>query len=159
MEPRTVLHPYQHNCATTPSMYKGWCHQKSTRPNNDGWRVPPESWTRICTDGSATAAIKDGGAGIYIQHTNGRSDSVSVATGKHCTNHKAGYEAIMTAWKWKGRWTGKAWSGMCLAREPHQLQGEDLNNQISHEMSVKQGWLPLPGQEGANDHIQASHRS
>ena len=37
---------------------------------------PPESWTRIYTDGSATAAIKDGGAGIYIQHTNGRSDSV-----------------------------------------------------------------------------------
>jgi len=25
---------------------------------------PPESWTRIYTDGSATAAIKDGGAGM-----------------------------------------------------------------------------------------------
>ena len=29
--------------------------------------------------------------------SNRRSDSVSVATGKHCTNYKAEYEAIMTA--------------------------------------------------------------
>ncbi|XP_060571271.1 ribonuclease H-like [Ruditapes philippinarum] len=38
---------------------------------------PQESWTHIYTDGSATAAIKDGGAGIYIQHTNSRSDTIS----------------------------------------------------------------------------------
>lgn len=50
---------------------------------------PSETWTRVYTDGSATDAIADGGAGIFISYTNGHARLVSVATGKHCTNFKA----------------------------------------------------------------------
>ena len=58
---------------------------------------PPETWTHAYIDGSATAAIQDGGAGVFICHTTGRTETVSVATGKHCTNYKAEVEAIMQA--------------------------------------------------------------
>ena len=58
---------------------------------------PSETWTHVYTDGSATAAIKDGGAGIFISFTTGRSETVSIATGKHCTNYKAEVEAIQQA--------------------------------------------------------------
>ena len=32
---------------------------------------PPETWTHVYTDGSATKAITDGGAGITIQYPSG----------------------------------------------------------------------------------------
>ena len=32
-------------------------------------KYPSDIWTHEYTDGSASAAIKDGGAGVYIYHT------------------------------------------------------------------------------------------
>ena len=58
---------------------------------------PSETWTHVYTDGSASAAIKDGGAGIFINYKSGRSETVSLATGKHCTNYRAEVEAILQA--------------------------------------------------------------
>ena len=42
---------------------------------------PPETWTHVYTDGSATKAITDGGAGIIIQYPSGATQSASSATG------------------------------------------------------------------------------
>ena len=50
---------------------------------------PPETWTRVYTDGSATKATTDGGAGIIIQYLSGATHTASSATGKHCTNYRA----------------------------------------------------------------------
>ena len=58
---------------------------------------PPEKLTQVYTDGSATEAVKDGGDGILVLYTNGRTSTKSVATGKHCTNYKAEMEALMQA--------------------------------------------------------------
>ena len=50
---------------------------------------PPETWTHVYTDGSATKAITDGGAGIIIQYPSGATQTASSATGKHCTIYRA----------------------------------------------------------------------
>ena len=55
---------------------------------------PPETWTRVYTDGSATKAITDGCAGIIIQYPSGATQTVSAVTGKHCTNYRAETEAL-----------------------------------------------------------------
>ena len=58
---------------------------------------PPETWTHVYTDGSATKAITDGGAGIIIQYHSGATQTASSATGKHCTNYRAETEALKQA--------------------------------------------------------------
>ena len=58
---------------------------------------PPETWTHVYTDGSATKAITDGGAGITIQYPSGATQNASSATGKHCTNYRAETEALKQA--------------------------------------------------------------
>ena len=60
--------------------------------NNDE-NYPPETWTHVYTDGSATKAITDGGAGIIIQYPSGATQTARSATGKHCTNYRAETEA------------------------------------------------------------------
>ncbi|XP_053398058.1 uncharacterized protein LOC128556571 [Mercenaria mercenaria] len=60
---------------------------------------PSETWTHVYTDGSASAAIKDGGDGIFILYTSGRSETNSIPTGRHCTNYRAKVEAIKQAIK------------------------------------------------------------
>ena len=52
-------------------------------------------WTHVYTDGSATAAIQDGGAGFFIIYTTGRSEAVSIPKGKLYSNYKAEVEAIL----------------------------------------------------------------
>ncbi|XP_045161045.2 uncharacterized protein LOC123525949 [Mercenaria mercenaria] len=58
---------------------------------------PSETWTHVYTDGSASAAIKGGGARIFILYTSGRSETSSIPTGRHCTNYRAEVEAIKQA--------------------------------------------------------------
>ena len=60
-------------------------------------RYPQEAWTHVYTDGSATRAVADGGAGILITFPDGETTGCSVATGKHCTNYRAETEALMQA--------------------------------------------------------------
>ena len=38
---------------------------------------PPETWTHVYTDGSATKATTDGGAGIIIQYPSGATQTAS----------------------------------------------------------------------------------
>ncbi|XP_060604706.1 ribonuclease H-like [Ruditapes philippinarum] len=117
----------------------------------------------IYTDGSATAAIKDGGAGIYIQHTNGKSDTVSVATGKYCTNYKAEYEAIMTALKVIEESPEDCPQIVILtdalsvlqALEHHQLpELSEVLSRMSQTRQIARQWIPahcgIPGNEKAD---------
>jgi len=60
-------------------------------------QYPSEAWTHVYTDGSATNAIRDGGAGIVIKHPNGATETASAATGTHCSNYKAESEALIQA--------------------------------------------------------------
>ncbi|XP_052271916.1 ribonuclease H1-like [Dreissena polymorpha] len=54
-------------------------------------------WTHVYTDGSATRAVEDGGAGIHIRYPSGRNETHFMATGKRCSNYKAETEALMKA--------------------------------------------------------------
>ena len=58
---------------------------------------PPETLTHVYTDGSATKTITDSGAGIIIQYPSGATQTVSSATGKHCTNYRAETETLKQA--------------------------------------------------------------
>ena len=54
----------------------------------------PVYWIRVLTDGSATNASKNGGAGIYVQYRNGERQSGAIPTGLYC-NYKTEEEAII----------------------------------------------------------------
>ena len=58
---------------------------------------PKESWTHSYTDGSAENAVRNGGAGVYIQYAGGKEGKISLATGLYSTNYKAEAEALKTA--------------------------------------------------------------
>lgn len=58
---------------------------------------PSDLWTHVYTDGSATRAVEDGGAGILIRYPSGRNETHFMATGKRCSNYKAETEALMKA--------------------------------------------------------------
>jgi len=60
-------------------------------------RYPQEAWIRVYTDGSATDAVKCGGAGVYIQYPNGEKQAEAIPTGLHCTNYRAEEEALIYA--------------------------------------------------------------
>ena len=52
-------------------------------------KYPSENWARVYTDGSATNATTNGGAGVYIEYPNGEKQSMANPTGLHCSNYKA----------------------------------------------------------------------
>ena len=60
-------------------------------------RYPQSAWIRAYTDGSATEAVRRGGAGIYIQHPNGHRQAEAIPTGLYCSNYKAETEALKQA--------------------------------------------------------------
>ena len=60
-------------------------------------KYPEESWVHVYTDGSATNAVADGGAGVYIKSPRGHIVREGIPTGKHCTNYAAELQALMHA--------------------------------------------------------------
>ena len=54
-------------------------------------------WTHVYTDGSADAAIKNGGSGIFIRHPDGRTLSRSVPAGRQSSNYRAEINALHEA--------------------------------------------------------------
>ena len=50
---------------------------------------PQATWIHVYTDGSATDAVHDGGAGSLIYLPNGKTLEAASATGKYCTNYDA----------------------------------------------------------------------
>lgn len=71
--------------------------KKSFTQNMISEAFPPDTWTHVFTGGSATDAIRDGGAGTLVSYTNGQSRIASIATGAHCTNYKADMQASSLA--------------------------------------------------------------
>ena len=59
-------------------------------------KFPREDWTHVFTDGSATEATKDGGAGIFIGYKD-CNEELAIPTGKYSTNFKAETEALCEA--------------------------------------------------------------
>ena len=60
-------------------------------------RYPQEAWTHVYTDGSATNAVADGGAGITVKFPDGETTDSSLPTGKYCTSYRAEAEALVQA--------------------------------------------------------------
>ena len=58
---------------------------------------PCDSWTRVYTDGSAENAVRNGGAGVCVQHSVDDEEHVSIPTGLHSTNYKAEAMALEEA--------------------------------------------------------------
>ena len=58
---------------------------------------PKETWTYVYTDGSAEEAVRNGGAGIYVQYPAGIEDRLSFPTGRYSTNFRAEAEALKLA--------------------------------------------------------------
>ena len=56
-------------------------------------------WTHVYTDGSADAAIKNGGSGIHISHPDGHTSSHSLPAGVHSSNYRAELTALKEATK------------------------------------------------------------
>ena len=60
---------------------------------------PQDCWIRVYTDGSAQDAVKNGGAGVYIEYPNNNRDTAKIPTGKFCHNYDAEIQAIIAAAK------------------------------------------------------------
>ena len=58
-----------------------------------------DSWTRVYTECSAEDAVRNGGAGVCVQHSVDDEEHVSIPTGLHSTNYKAEAMALEEAAK------------------------------------------------------------
>ena len=61
------------------------------------YQFPKDQWTRVYTDGSSEEAVRNGGAGVYVQYPNGTEEKMCFPTGKYSTNYKAECLAIEKA--------------------------------------------------------------
>ena len=101
-------------------------------------RFPQEAWTHVYTDGSASDAVRNGGAGVYIQYQHGNSKSIAEPTGEHCTNYKAEVEALIIAANEISKDVG---SGMLNNMEP-DAQVVLLTDALSVLQALDKGKLP-----------------
>ncbi|BFY98463.1 hypothetical protein BsWGS_01503 [Bradybaena similaris] len=62
----------------------------------------PTQWTHVYTDGSAQGAVRNGGGGIYIKHSDGRTTKKAIATGKMSSNYRAESMALLEALRMLG---------------------------------------------------------
>ncbi|KAK7110703.1 hypothetical protein V1264_014534 [Littorina saxatilis] len=60
-------------------------------------QYPCESWIHVYTDGSATDAVDNGGAGVYASFPEGHTTTTNIPTGKHCSDYSAEIQALVQA--------------------------------------------------------------
>ncbi|KAK7093816.1 hypothetical protein V1264_007506 [Littorina saxatilis] len=60
-------------------------------------RYPEDAWIHAYTDGSATNAVANGGAGVLVRSPEGHTSTAGIPTGKYCSNYAAEVQAIMQA--------------------------------------------------------------
>ena len=60
-------------------------------------RYPEEAWIHAYTDGSATDAVKNEGAGVYVKFPEGEVQSASIPAGKYCSTYMAEIQALAQA--------------------------------------------------------------
>ena len=124
---------------------------------------PGEAWVQVYTDGSATQAVTDGGAGVYLRYPDGQTETVAMPTGKHCSNYSAEVQALMAAASVVQRASSEFQQVVFLTdalsvlealsnnKEPHLM--EALQS-ISESRRVVLQWVPahcgVPGNEAAD---------
>ena len=88
-------------CTSIPHLYSSDMQADTVRCNVTRAHCedlyPQEAWIQAFTDGSATKAVSDGGAGVYIKFPDGTTVTRSTSTGMHCSNYKAEVKALILA--------------------------------------------------------------
>ena len=86
---------------TVPSLSDGDTHDDTVKQSLTLAMIaesfPQEAWIHVFTDGSATNAVTNGGAGILVHFPGGQKISASVTVGRHCSNYRAETEALIQA--------------------------------------------------------------
>jgi len=126
-------------------------------------KYPKEAWTHVYTDGSATNAVADGGAGITVKFSDGETTDSSCPTGKHCTNYRAETEALMQAASIVQTSDNDFHQVVFLSDALSVLQAFQNNKlphltealqQVAHDRRVVLQWIPahcgVPGNELAD---------
>ena len=62
-------------------------------------RYNPMEWTHAFTDGCSEGAVKNGGGGVFIRHTDGRLTPRTFPTGKISSNSRAEAASLLHAAK------------------------------------------------------------
>ena len=60
-------------------------------------RYPKSTWTYVFTDGSTENAVRNGGSGAYIRHSDGISPSLSIPAGDLSSNYRAEVHVLKAA--------------------------------------------------------------
>jgi hypothetical protein len=71
--------------------------QKALTPETTEDKHPQEARTQVHTDWSATYAVNNGGAGVFVRSSDGTTLSEAIPTGMNCTNYRAEVEALVHA--------------------------------------------------------------
>ena len=119
-------------------------------------RYNPMEWTHAFTDGSSEGAVKNGGGGVFIRHTDGRLTPRPFPTGKISSNGRAEAAALLHAAKIFTRTASQPprktvfftdckslLGGLQSTRGEQQLQyiKRELNN-LSRMSTLALQWLP-----------------
>ena len=127
-------------------------------------RYPQEAWIHVYTDGSATNAVANGGAGVLIKYPGGQTETASVPAGRHCTNYRAETEALVQAASMVQAAADPCQQVVFLSDALSVLQALE-NDKLPHLTEALQEvsrtrrailqWIPahcgIPGNEGADE--------
>ena len=126
-------------------------------------QYPKESWIHVYTDGSATNAVKNGGAGVLVMYPDGGQHTSGVATGKTCSNYAAEVEALIHSAQIIENSQNDCPQVVFLTDAQSVLEAyqnrklPDLENklyEISKEKNIVLQWIPshcgIPGNETAD---------
>ena len=127
-------------------------------------RYPEEAWTHVYTDGSATKAVSNGGAGVILFDPDREPVKEAIPTGKHCNNYKAEVEALKLAAKMVKDSTTDEYRQVVFLTDSASVL-DALDNGGEHELRkslieladknrVALQWIPshcgIPGNEAAD---------
>ena len=125
---------------------------------------PQEAWIQAYTDGSATKAVADGGAGVFIVFPDRTVITESIPTGINCSNYRAEVQALLTAIQMVKTSTRREYRQVAFLTDALSVL-EALNNGGEPELTdslmslakthrVAIQWIPahcgIPGNEAAD---------
>jgi ribonuclease HI len=124
---------------------------------------PQDIWVRVYTDGSAQNAVRNGGAGVYIEYPHKPRDTIRTPTGKFCNNYDAEIQAIRVATEKLLNSNPGPQPAVFLTDARSVLQAlqsgklpdlQKLLTELSSQCRVTMQWIPshcgIPGNEKAD---------